>query len=52
MGKLTLQIEVLEKDEECPKERLVLSERTLVLWPIVNQALLKGAETSVWIPIN
>ena len=42
----------LEKDEECPKERLVLGDRKLALWPIVSQALLQGAQHGVWLPIH
>ena len=41
---LSLQIEGIEKDEMCPKYRLGLGDRRLALWPIVSQALVKGAQ--------
>lgn len=41
-----LPIECLEKDEECPKKRLILGDRRLALWPIVSQILLNCAQTS------
>jgi len=46
-GILALPIKDLEKDEECPKERLVWGDRILVLWLIISQALLKGAQTPI-----
>ena len=51
-GILALPIDDLGKDEEFPKWRLVLSNRTLVLWPIVSQSLLKDAQILYQIPIQ
>ena len=44
-GASGLPIESLEKEEDCPKWRLVLGDRILALCPIVNPTLLKGAQT-------
>ena len=44
-GASGLPIEGLEKEEDCPKWRLVLGDRILELCPIVIQTLLKGAQT-------
>ena len=38
-------MEGLEKEEDCPKWRLLLGDRILELGPIVIQTLLKGAQT-------
>ena len=51
-GTLSLKIKDLEKDEECPKYRLVLANRKIEVWPIVSQALLDCAQTVVWLPIH
>lgn len=37
----------LEKKEEDPKERLVLTDSKYALWPIASQVILKGAQTVV-----
>jgi len=40
-----LPFEGVEKEEDCPKWRLVLGDRILELCPLVIQTLLKGAQT-------
>ena len=40
-------IKDVEKDEDFPKESLALRDQQLVLWHIVSQPLIKGAQTSV-----
>ena len=42
---LALPIEGLVKEEMCPKERLVLGDRTLSPGPIVSQSLIKRSQT-------
>ena len=49
---LSLRIKGLVKDEEYPIERLVLAGKKLALWPIVSQALVNGAQTSVLMSIK
>ena len=44
-GASGLPVDGLEKEEVCPKWRLVLGDRILELFPIVIQTLLKGAQT-------
>ena len=44
-GASGLPIEDLEKEEDCPKWRLVLGDQILELCPAVIQTLLKGAQT-------
>ena len=45
LGTSGLPLEGLEKEEDCPKWRLVLGDRILELCRIVIQTLLKGAQT-------
>ena len=46
-------MEGLEKEEDCPKWRLVVGDRILDLCRIVTQTLLKGAQTpSPCLPIQ
>ena len=51
-GASGLPMEGLEKEEDCPKWRLVLGDRILELSPIAIQTLLKGALTSPYMPIH
>ena len=44
-GASGLPLEGLEKEEDCPKWRLLLGDRILEFCPIVIQTLLKGAQT-------
>ena len=48
---LSLPIEGLEKDEDCPKWRLVLGHRKLELCPIVSQVLRKDSHAIVQMSI-
>ena len=50
-GASGLPMEGLEKEEDCPKWRLVLGDRILELCRIVIQTLLKGAQTPSYMPI-
>ena len=47
-----METEGLEKDEECPKQRLDLGDRNLALQLTVIQAFVTGAQTGVLMPIN
>ena len=52
IGASGLAIEGLEKEEDCPKWRLIIGDRILELYPIAIQTLLKGAQTTTSMPIH